>query len=151
MNHLSNEVLAHLDLVPLDLDTSCLFPHTTVTIKPARGTTHAEICKNTVLYSLPFKYNLRIDQVPSNSSQMVIELVAQWESSLQQEIVANGIVMEKVLSRGKNWVEMRIAFLTQSYAYNNCHFVVRVQADGLLLFASEPFSILARKKVKHNL
>lgn len=124
-----------------------------VTLRNARKRDYFAITNKMELNSKPYKYILRVENVPNTPAELRVELVIpKWnkQSLYQEECVSDGIVIERTTMVQPNIVEMRIAFQTYSYSFKNALFFLNVWINGSLVYTSEHFELLARRNRKRT-
>lgn len=124
----------------------------TVSLRNARKRDYFEIQRDMELNSTPYKYNMRLDNVATEDAHVTIELMMACMKLGQytENAILQGVSVEKMLAKSENSLELRIAFLTQSYSYNGSKFYLNVRVNDMLVCSTEQFELLARRNRKRS-
>lgn len=135
----------------LDIHALPLAPNfsSQVLFRRARETRYFIVQHKQELNSIPYKYNILLQNINPNEQHYVgLYIVHDKE---EPEYVPNAILVERIVSKKDKHVELRISFQVYSYMYNSKLFVVKVfDSMARMVAETNAFEIVARKNRKRT-
>lgn len=133
------------------LDMPPVLSNCSVLLRNARKREFFSIANGMELNSKPYKYVMRLDNVPLHAG-IRVDLVKPFDANgkYTEHIIENGIVLEKLIGVQESIVDLRMSFQTFSYSHNNSMFFLNVWVNQNLVYTSDMFELLARRHRKRT-